>query len=96
MTEANQDAIAATGCSKVLSKITLQDSHELRSILIDYHCILKCKAAMDQFLEGLNDGGISRNILKISALKSLFVHKETRITLGRLTDFFFTSNNCFS
>ena len=78
----HQDIIFATGYSKVSSKLSLHDREELCSILIDYHCILKTKAAMDHFLEGLSLGGLSKNVLQIPSLKHLFVHDENKLTLG--------------
>jgi len=82
MCEAHQDIIFATGYSKVFSNLSVHDRKELASILVDYHCILKTKAAMDQFLEGLSLGGLPKNLLQMSSLKSLFVNDEKTLTLG--------------
>jgi len=38
---------------KPICRLAIQDKECLRSILLDYHCLLKAKAEMDQFAERL-------------------------------------------
>ena len=42
-----------TGYRKPLIHLTVSDKPGLRAALLDYHCVLKVKAAMDQYAEGL-------------------------------------------
>ena len=48
-----------TGYDKPLTKLKLTDVEALISTMCDYHCLLKAKAAMDQFLEGLGCNGLT-------------------------------------
>ena len=41
------------GFRKPTCMVTLSDRAALRSALVDYHCMIKVKSAMDQFIEGL-------------------------------------------
>ena len=36
----------------------MSDKSALRSTLLDYHCMVKVKAQMDQFAEGLDELGV--------------------------------------
>ena len=36
----------------------MTDKCALKSALVDYYCLLKVKAAMDQYMEGLDELGI--------------------------------------
>ncbi len=79
----NQEYILATGFSKPINRISLDDRDTLCSVMFDYHCLLKSKSAMDQYLEGLADQGISRALLKQAfALKEMFVFKEKKMSVG--------------
>lgn len=64
--------------------LTLEDASMIKSSLIDYHCILKVKAEMDQFLEGLTSLGILDAIKsQPEVMKPLFVAENSeRITAG--------------
>ena len=44
-----QTLIYETGFRKPLSEIKLKDKREVISILIDYNCMVKVKAAIDQY-----------------------------------------------
>ncbi len=46
--------ILETGFSKPLCKLKLSDVEVIRASLLDYHCLVKSKAPMDQFKEGLD------------------------------------------
>ena len=48
-----------TGYDKPLSQLQKDDVESLQAALTDYHCMIKVKAAMDQFLEGLQMGGVA-------------------------------------
>ena len=45
------ELILSTGFRKPLCSLALEDKASLKSILLDYHCMLKVKAEMDQFAE---------------------------------------------
>jgi len=42
----------------LLSSLKVRDREYLIALLLDYHCIIKPKAAIDQFIEGLQCSGI--------------------------------------
>ena len=44
-----------TGFRKAICNLGLSDKASLRSTIVDYHCMLKVKASMDQFAEGLQE-----------------------------------------
>ena len=46
----------------------------LQAALTDYHCMIKVKAAMDQFLEGLQMGGVADYIKTHPQLLEPFLH----------------------
>ena len=52
------ELILATGYKKGLATLGLDDRADVRGALLDYHCILKVKAEMDQFADGLNSVGV--------------------------------------
>ena len=54
----NENTLLETGCHLVLSSLKLSDKANLLSLMIDYHCIIKPKAAIDQFVEGLSSTGV--------------------------------------
>lgn len=45
--------ILETGYRKPFVKLTMADRSELKAAMVDYHCMIKVKAAMDQYIEGL-------------------------------------------
>ena len=74
----NQSALSETGYMKPFEALTLDDKEEIISILMEYHCLVKPKACIDQFAEGLqstgvlhyirNYGGMIRNQFKFQPL----------------------------
>ena len=57
--EDNSALLFETGYHKPLSQLEIDDVEGLRAALTNYHCIIKVKAAMHQFLEGLQMGGVA-------------------------------------
>lgn len=47
------------GYDKPSHILGLLDVVDIRAAITDYHCMMKVKAAMDQFVEGLDMGGIA-------------------------------------
>ena len=72
-----------TGYRKPICRLTMHDKDSVCSALVDYHCMLKTKAAMDQFAEGLQELHII-DIIKQNpgALKPLFVADFRVLTAG--------------
>lgn len=70
-----------TGYRKPVIYLTLSDRPGLRAALMDYHCMLKAKAAMDQFAEGLQILKVQDLIQKFPLLaKPFFVSDGKKIT----------------
>ena len=53
-----QSLLSEAGFFKPLIRLTMGDQSQLSSVLISYHCMTKVKAAMDQFVEGLESLGV--------------------------------------
>lgn len=74
-----------TGYSKPVTMLSIADIPEIRSTLVDYCCILKVKAAMDQFKEGLDIAGLGRYLReKPELIKPLFVNSQKALTADDL------------
>ena len=52
------ELLLSTGFRKPICRLAIEDKECLRSVLLDYHCLLKVKAKMDQFAEGLKSLGV--------------------------------------
>ena len=78
--------LVVTGYRKAICNLGVMDKGSLKAALLDYHCLLKVKAEMDQFMDGLNDVGVLEYIRKYpDLLKPLFTdcsHKP--LTAGQL------------
>ena len=73
-----------TGFRKPVIQLTMVDIPDLRSALLDYHCMLKVKAAMDQYAEGLQQLKVLDLIKKFPLLaKQFFIADEKKITAGQ-------------
>lgn len=65
--------LVVTGYRKAVCNLGLGDKGSLKAALLDYHCLLKVKAEMDQFVDGLADVGVLEHIRKYpDLLKPLF------------------------
>ena len=63
----SEGILLETGYSKPLTLIQLNDSKCIVSSLmslIDYRCVIKVKAAVDQFLDGLRAPGVADYVCK--------------------------------
>ena len=77
------------GFSKPVCRLTAQDKAVLRTTLLDYHCMIKVKACMDQYqyIEGFEETGILEVMKKHPEfMKSLFVD-EGHTEISASTDF---------
>ena len=52
------ELLLSTEFRKPLCRLAIEDKECLRLVLLDYHCLLKVKAEMDQFVEGLKSLGV--------------------------------------
>lgn len=77
------DLLYATGYRKAITKITVADKSSIRSALLDYHLLLKCKAETDSFIAGLGSLGVAGAIRAHPELmKPLFVDDGSALTAG--------------
>lgn len=53
-----QSLLYETGFSTPLAQIAAKDKTMIHSILVNYHCMTKVKAIMDQYMEGLGGLGL--------------------------------------
>lgn len=81
-----QNALTETSYMRPLESLTLEDKEEIIGILIDYHCLIKPKAAMDQFSQGLQSTGVLHYIKHHnSVLRDIFRYQPSRLTAGIYT-----------
>ena len=77
-------SLLQTGFRKPVIQLTLADKSDLRSALLDYHCMLKVKAAMDQYAEGLQQLRVLDLLQKFPLLaKPFFVADSKSVTAGQ-------------
>ena len=69
-----------TGFRKPVCMLTVSDKAHLKSALLDYHCMVKVKAEMDQFSDGMLD------FIKLypEQMRPLFVATNNVVTAGLL------------
>lgn len=68
---------------KPISKLVTNDKARLRSALIDFHCILKPKGAIDQLAEGLTNLDILYMMRQYPELmRPLFMDQAKPLTAG--------------
>ena len=74
------DFLHATGFHKPIKNLTLSDKHILETSLVDFHCFIKVKGEMDQFMATLGILDIIKNPPEV--IKEMFVHPSTDLTAG--------------
>ena len=75
--------VLETGYRKPFVKLTMADKSELKAAMVDYHCMIKVKAAMDQYLEGLQNLKVLELVRKFPSLsRPFFIADNKRITAG--------------
>ena len=75
----NQSALLETGDMKPFTSLTIQDKEDTVSTFINYHCLIKPKVAMDQFLERTNlniDNQFSLQVLVCTDHSAISAHVE--------------------
>lgn len=81
--EENSTLLFETGYDKPLNQLELDDVEGIKAALTDYHCMVKVKAAMDQFLDGLHMGGVAEYVKShLHLLKPLLQHVPHRVDPG--------------
>lgn len=82
MMEELQALLLETGFSRPLNNLNLSDKNSLRSTLVDYHCMVKAKASIDHFAQGLGHAlDLIRTYTEYS--RPLFVAESTVLTAGK-------------
>ena len=77
------DLLVQTGYRKRVAYLTLGDVPSVSNALVEYHCLIKVKAAMDQFRNGLKALGFLEMIQNCPAIwKPLFVPDAAELTAG--------------
>ena len=72
-----------TGYRKPFVKLTMADKCELKAAMVDYHCMIKVKAAMDQYAEGLQSLKVLDLVHQFPSLtRPFFVADNNKITAG--------------
>ena len=80
----NQGALLETGDMMPFTYLAIQDKQDILSTLIDYHCLIKPKAAMDQFAEGLQYAGVLHYIKHHdSLLRDQLRYQPSILTAGK-------------
>lgn len=79
------DLLLETGYRKPISSTSVSDKQEIIASLIDYHCMTKVKAAMDQYIEGLDVLGVLVAIRNNPVwFEPLFVSPDIPLTSSKL------------
>lgn len=83
--EEGQTLLLETGFRKGLSKLMLTDVPTILDALLDYHLIIRVKAELDQFIEGLNTLGFLQDLRTNPSLwKPYFIHVDEELTSGEM------------
>ena len=89
------DLLLTTGFQKPMCALEVDDRADIRSALVDYHCLFRVKAEMDQFRDGLADVGVleffRQNPDLMRPLLTYSCHGQ--ITAGNWGGAFFSSIN---
>ena len=73
-----------TGYSKPITAITLADRNIISDVLKRYHCVIKVKAEIDQFLDGLKLLKIDKYISRHPEIMKVFFitdHDDTTLEI---------------
>ncbi len=74
-----------TGYTKPMMYLTVKDKANISSVLTTYHLMTKVKAAMDQFIEGLNSLNVLHHIQENSSRwREYFVDTGIIVDAGKL------------
>ena len=77
------DLLSQTGYRIAITRLTMGDKMGVKSALIDYHYMVKVKAATDQYKDGLNELGVLSMVQENpSVWKVLFTSNGSPLTPG--------------
>lgn len=94
LTDENQNLLFATGYRKPLLQLTLDDVPSIVEILLDFYLLVKVKASMDQYVEGLKTAHFLDDLRKDPVLwKPYFTYNNTVLTAGMADIIIFCTSN---
>ena len=80
----NENLLLETGYKTAILHLDISQRTSLLSVILDYHCFIKAKAANDQFLEGLQLTGVLDYVKKFpEIMKPLFCFNKSMLTAGK-------------
>ena len=75
--------LSETGFRKPLSRLTISDRQAIIELLLDYYMMVKVKAEMDQFKDGLQVLGFLKSLQENPDLfRQYFINVEVPLTAG--------------
>ena len=76
-------ALQESGFHQAISMMSFKSKEVILLYMTDYHCLLKVKAAMDQFVEGLEASGVHTMLKQYSSqLREFFVSCDRDLKAG--------------
>lgn len=82
-TDEGEALISETGFRKPLSRLTISDRQAIIELLLDYYMMVKVKAEMDQFKDGLQVLGFLKSLQENPDLfRQYFINVEVPLTAG--------------
>ena len=73
-----------SGFSTPPSSVTIDMKESIVSLLLEYQCIIKCKAMMDQFIQGLQNLEVFTMVRdNPEAMNKFFVSEESKLWVGK-------------
>jgi len=85
-----ENLLLETGYKTPPSRLVLDEKLTVMSVVADFHCMMKTKAANDQFIEGLKASGVLQYLQQYpEVMKPLFYFRKSPLTTGKLNDLLF-------
>jgi len=83
-----ENLLLETGYTTPSSRLLLDEKLIVMSVIADFHCMIKAKAANDQFIEGLKASGVVQYIQQFpEIMKPLFCFRKPPLTTGKFYGF---------
>ena len=84
-TDEGEALLSETGFRKPLSQLTISDRQPIIDMLLDYYIMVKVKAEMDQFKDGLQVLGFLKVLQENPQLfRQYFMNVEVPLTAGNI------------
>lgn len=78
-----KDLLLETGYVTPHTRLQLDERENVMSVVVDFHCMIKAKAANDQFMDGLRSTGVDKYIQQFpQIMKQLFCYQKPPLTAG--------------